>query len=303
MATVVLFGAGASFGGGEFIPERPPLGNGLYEELARCFKGSWGALPAEVTEMFTDNFERGMAFVWEHWSEAVPTLMQHMAIYFVQFRPKQPGETLYCKFVREIESKNARTRVLLSTLNYECLLEHSISNAGVSVNYGDFPDENAISLWKLHGGCNLIPDGIGASRDVSFTSGVSFGTSIRPVNDLNEVLEFCLGDNALPPVMCMFMLNKPVQVAPESILALQEAWRDQVMSATHIAVVGVYPNSDDTHLWNCLADAPGELIYVGGATAFKNWADEKRGGKPCRVLAERFDVAFDELVELTVRTI
>jgi hypothetical protein len=296
----ILFGAGASYGVGDIVPERPPLGNQLFAELARCFRGSWGALPSEVALLFAENFEKGMALLWERFSPSVPALMQHMAIYFVQLRPRSPGATLYCRLVRAIEAAGARERVLLSTLNYECLLEHSIWHASVPVNYGDFPNRDGITVWKLHGACNLLPEGIAATRGVSFSSGVGFGTAIRPAKDLNEVLEFCLGDNSLPPVMCLFMPGKPIQVSAGSISAVQAAWREKVLTADRVAVVGVFPNVEDTHVWDTLAKVPGELVYVGAAEPFEKWVAEYRSGRPARLLAERFDAAFDSLVNLVV---
>lgn len=297
---VILFGAGASYGAGDIVPERPPLGTQLFAELARCFPRSWGSLPQAASQLFAENFERGMALLWERFSPAVPTLMQHMAIYFVQFRPRSPGTTLYCRLVRAIEKAGARTRVLLSTLNYECLLEHSISHARILVNYGDFPSSDGITVWKLHGACNLLPEGIAATRDVSFTAAVDFGTAIRAATDLNEVLEFCLGNNALPPVMCLFMPGKPIQVSAGSISAVQAAWRQNVLNAERVAVVGVFPNVEDTHVWDILAEAPGELLYVGRADAFTTWAAKHRPGRPVKLLAERFDASFDSMVDLVV---
>jgi hypothetical protein len=300
MSNLILFGAGASFGAGEILPERPPLGNQLFAELARSFPGSWGSMPAELNRLFAANFERGMELLWKQFSPVVPGLMQHMAIYFVQFRPRQPGETLYCKLIRQIEAAHGRERVLLSTLNYECLLEQSVWSAGVPVNYGEFPDPGAITIWKLHGACNMFPDGIMATRAASFSSGATFGTGIRVAKDFNEVLEFCLGDNALPPVMCLFMPEKPVQASPSAIGALQAAWRARVMEAEKVAVVGVFPNLQDTHVWNALADAPGHLYYVGGEAPFREWVDQHRSGKPATFLGERFDAAFDRLTKLIV---
>jgi hypothetical protein len=249
---VFLFGAGASFGAGDIIPERPPLGNALFAELARCFRGSWGSLPDEVAALFSSNFEKGMAVLWERFSPAVPELMQQMAIYFVQFRPRAPGTTLYCRLINAIEKTSARERVLLSTLNYECLLELAVWQARVPVHYGEFPHPDGVTIWKLHGACNFLPEGVAARRGVSFASGVGFGTAIRPAKDLNEVLEFCLGDNALPPVMCLFMPGKPIQVSAGSISAIQAAWREQVARAEKVAVVGVFPNAEDNHVWDSL---------------------------------------------------
>jgi hypothetical protein len=293
---VILFGAGASYGAGDILPERPPLSNQLFQELARCFPGSWGSLPTEVARLISENFEKGMALLWERFSPSVPALMQHMAIYFVQFRPRSPGTTLYCRLVRAIEEAHARERVLLSTLNYECLLEHSIWQASLAVNYGDFPHADGITVWKLHGACNLLPEGVAATRAVSYTSAAGFGTAIRPAKDLNEVLEFCLGDNSLPPVMCLFMPGKPIQVSAGSISSVQAAWREKLMTAERTAVVGVFPNVEDTHVWDVLADVPGELFYVGEAAPFEQWAGKYRGDKPAKLLGERFDTAFGSLI-------
>src|SRR5881396_1415673 len=42
---VILFGAGASYGSGAVHPEPPPLGDQLFDLLARAFLASRGALP------------------------------------------------------------------------------------------------------------------------------------------------------------------------------------------------------------------------------------------------------------------
>lgn len=293
---VILFGAGASFGAGEIAPERPPLGNALHSELARCFPTSWGALPADLDRLFQQSFEQGMERLWQDHSQVVADLMQHMAIYFVQFRPREFGRTLYCRLVGDLSSCGVLDRIALSTLNYECLLEYSIWNRGLVVNYGDVPMADAVTVWKLHGGCNLLPEGIGASRGISFTRGVSFGTALRPARDFNEVLEFCLGDNALPPAMCLFMPGKPIQVSEGSISAIQQAWRNAVTSAAHVVIVGVHPNTQDTHLWDTLAIASCTLSYVGDAIAFERWAAAHRPNQSNRFLGPTFEKSYDAVL-------
>lgn len=298
MSRVILFGAGASYGNGDVVPERPPLGNRLFDELVRCFPQSWGAMPTEVADAFRANFEQGMALVWERHSQATASLMQHMALYFVQFRPKTVGTTLYCRLVRAILDNGSEKDVLLSTLNYECLLDMSIWGAGLGICYGGEAAAGQLSLLKLHGACNFLPEGIGASRGVTFSRGVSFGTSIRPTGDLNEVVAFCLGNNALPPAMCLFMPGKPVQVSSAQIEQMQHEWREAVSTAERVAIVGVFPNGQDTHLWDCLGDTNAELLYVGGEEPFRDWCATNRPTLPSRFLSDRFDTAFDDLVEL-----
>lgn len=299
---VILFGAGASYGGGDIVPERPPLGSEVYNELTRCYPRSWGAFPPTVSQTFKDNFEAGMQVLWDKYSEVVPELMQQMALYFIQFRPRAPGTTLYCALTNEIKRNGITDNVLLSTLNYECVLERAISLQGLVVNYGDFPATlDSITVWKLHGSCNMLPQGISATRGVRFTRGVTFNTAVRVISDLNEAVAYCLGDNALPPVMCLFMKGKPSQVSPGTIVAIQEAWRTLVARAEKVAIVGVHPNEEDAHLWDALGNTPASLLYIGDARAFENWCDKNRRNKPFEVIGTEFEKGFDRLVAEIVR--
>src|SRR3990170_7499469 len=58
MTNVLLFGAGASFGAGDILPERPPLGRQLFGELARCFPSSWGGLSRRYRVALSPRFRR-----------------------------------------------------------------------------------------------------------------------------------------------------------------------------------------------------------------------------------------------------
>jgi hypothetical protein len=75
-----LFGAGASFGAGRILPERPPLGSHLYHELAISYPGSWGCLPTHITDTLSRDFEAGMRLVYDELGAAIPQLMREMAI-------------------------------------------------------------------------------------------------------------------------------------------------------------------------------------------------------------------------------
>ena len=298
---VMLFGAGASFGAGDIVPERPPLGKQLFGELARYSRSTWGSLPRDVDAAFREDFEGGMEVLWTRHSQMVGVLMQQMALYMVQFRPRDPGSTLYCSLAREIKRESATDRVLLSTVNYECVLEHALCGQGLTVSYGEFPSDGDVTIWKLHGSCNFLPgEGVRASRGVTFTRGVTFEPGVRPTGDLNEVVQFCLGDNALPPVMCLFMNEKPTQVAPSFVRAMQQRWQDAIGKAEKIAVVGVHPNAADAHLWNALADAK-VLLYIGDRDAFANWAGTHRRHGKSEVVASTFEEGFDRLIGEIVR--
>lgn len=239
-----------------------------------------------------------MELLWDEHSSAVPALMQQMALYFIQFRPAVPGGTLYCTLGTAIAQLPNPSRVMLSTLNYECLLERSLTAAGLGVDYFDVPTQGdrACAVWKLHGSCNFMPTGIKATRGVSFTRDVLFGTGVLAAGDLNDAVAFCLGDNALPPVMCLYMRDKPVQVSPGSLKELQLRWRAQVADAECVVVVGVHPNPDDEHLWEALAETEAVVLYAGDRAAFDNWHTAYRRDRPSRFLGTTFEEALPTIL-------
>src|SRR4051812_32652027 len=121
MTQVVLFGAGASKGGGDVLPGPPPLGAELYPALCRACPNSWGALPRDLDAEFHEDFETAMGRLWRDASPHVPTLMQHMALFFNEFVPGPMG-THYGTLVDALQSAGRLSSTLLSTLNYENLL-------------------------------------------------------------------------------------------------------------------------------------------------------------------------------------
>lgn len=294
---ILVFGAGASYGCGRVRPEAPPLGTGLFEALARSFPGTWGGLPKQIDLLFRENFEAGMQELWAQYSQVVPELTQQMALFFVQFRPTEKGCTLYSQLVAAAISPSSTEPTLFSTLNYECLLEYAAWEVGIPVDYFGPPSSGALSVWKLHGGCNLLPTGMRATRGVQFTQGVTFGTEVAPARDLNEVCEFCLGDNALPPVMSLFMKGKPVQVSPQSVAAIQQEWGSAVLRASTIIVVGVNPNPEDSHIWDPLATTAADLWYCGAPAQFHQWSKSHRS-RSTRYLGGTFEEARVDIIAL-----
>ena len=145
---MLLFGAGASFGAGGIVPEQPPLGSGLYSELRRLCPGTWGALPIALASELERDFESGMATVATTICAAVPMLMRDMATYFVQFRPVGKA-SLYDRLVRDLESRGVLKQTIFSTLNYECILEYSLLQAGHSLDYFDVIADASVPVLKL----------------------------------------------------------------------------------------------------------------------------------------------------------
>lgn len=292
---IVLFGAGASFGAGHVLPKAPPLGKDLYAELVRCFPQSWGNLPTEVRELFKTDFEQGMQVLWDKYSQNIALLMRHMTLYLAQFRPDGSRKDLYSSFLGALGNRLASS-VLLSTLNYECVLELSASGVGMKVDYGeDNATSGAIRIWKLHGSCNFLSAGIQANRGVSFTRGLTFEGGLRFVNP-NEAIQYCLSNTGLYPAMALYMKAKPIQIGQFVIHGLQRRWGEHVRQAERVLVVGVRPYPEDMHIWGPLAECPGELGYIGPEDQFIKWNETHRNSRLSRWLGPRWDASFSQSV-------
>ncbi len=297
MKSIVLFGAGASFGAGIVYPYAPPLGGSLFSELEAKYPRSWGALPADLTDSFSSDFEAGMGQLWRSGSHAISRLLQEMAIYFSRFSLSTNRHDAYSTLIDQIQARGRLDDVRFSTLNYECVFEIALSMAGRRVNYfePDLAASSASALWKLHGSCNFLPHGgINASRGVTFGSGVTFGTGIRAC-DPGEVETYCNGNTALYPVMAIYAVGKPVQIAPDPMKELQSSWTAAVKQADRIAVVGVRPRVEDDHIWGPLAETDAEIAFVGSVEAASHWAANYRIGRPSRVIGERFRQSVSQL--------
>ena len=161
MSSVIVFGAGASYGAGDVVPNRAPLGSELYSELCRYFPRSWGALPDDAGIEFNNNFENGMRVVWDKYGSATLDLMRHMALYFGQFRPKRAGSTAYAFLAEELKKRGLVHKVTIATLNYECLLEIELTHLGIQISYSlEGTPQGQIKVLKPHGSCNFLPSGI-----------------------------------------------------------------------------------------------------------------------------------------------
>jgi len=274
---VFLFGAGASYGAGGVLPEQPPLGCQLYSILERIYPGSWGGLPVEIREVFKSDFEHGMQLVHDRVGGAIPSLMREMAVYFVQFRPHDRA-TLYCRLIEDLHKNGLLERVLFSTLNYECLLEFSLLHHGHGIAYFDEGTGNQVPVWKLHGSCNIFSHGVQAGPGIAYGTGVVWEGGIEAFLDSNLVIQRCLVETALAPVMCLYMHGKPLSVSPAAIHGQQKAWAERVDAASVVVSIGVRPLTGDDHIWKPLASTSAQLYFIGDSTVLDQWSKPNRTG-------------------------
>lgn len=132
---LIFTGAGASYGCEHVLPKQPPLSNQLYDELSACFPDSWGRTPTALASQFRTNFEGGMDVVWQRQSLNVPPLMRDMAIYFSSFHPDGQRLDLYSRLIENIVQNNLQEQTVLSTINYDCILELAVSSLGLRIDY------------------------------------------------------------------------------------------------------------------------------------------------------------------------
>jgi hypothetical protein len=278
MKCVILFGAGASHGTPNVLPKSPPLGSGLYSELAQAFPNTWGALPHQLVSKFLSYFEDGMDELWQQHSHVVPTLMQDMACFFAQYRLDGTQSDYYSRLILDLKEAGKLDDYAFSTINYECLIELALGLARRKVCYGaDFSTEPGTStLWKIHGSCNFTVKGINAIKGaVSYTSGATFyGNGINPI-DPAQVPNYCAA-SALYPCMSLYSPGKPNQMARAMIESMQRNWQSFVSTADKVIVVGAAPHLPDSHIWDYLASCPGHLYYIGSQLEFTNWVTTRR---------------------------
>ncbi len=275
---VFIFGAGASYGAGDILPERPPLGGELYGALSKHFGSSWGALSPEIAARFEEDFEKGMGLLYEDFSPSIPALMRELAIFLIQLRPAT-GSSAYCRLVEKLQDASLLDRVVFSTLNYDCILEFSLAGRGIGVNYFEVNDsESSVPVLKLHGSCNMFAKNVAASGGVRYSAGASFEGGIEASLDIGTVVEKCLV-SGLAPAMCLYMEGKPLQISPSVIEEVQTSWRECIASADHIVCIGLRPHPPDNHIWDPIASATGMLSFVGEEEAFDEWNSNYRTGE------------------------
>jgi hypothetical protein len=293
---VFLFGAGASYGAGGILPERPPVGAQLFSALRRFFPGSWGSLPAELSLAFEQNFEVGMQVVYNDHGAAIPQLMRDMAIYFIQFRPYEKF-SLYSRLIEDLLLLRKLDRTILSTLNYECILEFALAGMGVEIQYFSDRTSSTCPVWKLHGSSNFFSADLHFSQDVSYGTGVVIEGGVRAFLDIGEVIGHCLAGTGLAPVMSLYMEGKPVGVCPSMIKQIQGFWKNAVESARMLFLIGVHPNIADAHIWEPLAHATGHIAVIGDQSALMTWAKSYRTGGGVEFLGARFLEGYPRLLE------
>lgn len=250
-----------------------------------------------MSDAFTGDFESGMERLMEGELEWFARLMQTMTRYFTQFRTDGSGQNLYSQFLLRLAESSAFHQTILSTLNYECVLEYGANEIGWRVAYNlEMPMPQNVRIWKLHGSCNFIPhrQALTIGRGMRFDSSCQFEVPIEIVSP-REARGWVDGDTALYSAMCMYAHDKPSQVSPAMFNEIRAIWARIVQQAERIVVIGARPNMADTHIWSPLARSGAILYFVGERAAFESWQRDHRRG-PAFWLGDTFEACLDRAV-------
>lgn len=277
---IFLFGAGASYGSGRCDPHPPPLGKDLFAALRPVLRCA-AHIPADVECQFRSNFEAGMDALYQSKPNLIQSFQQDLARFFAAFSPRVGNH--YYELIQLF--RNKRTAPLLSTLNYDLLIEQAL--ALWQVKYYHIPGMGSptqVPVLKLHGSCNMVLDlGNGSWENVTFISDPSGPDdeirspfAERDVKSLTpqELHDFLHEGQSLVPCIAAYHPSKHVRDCGHAIRTIQESWRMALESAEDLFIVGVALALQDKHIWDPISSFQGNVHWVNRtATDAADWAE------------------------------
>lgn len=280
MKHAFLFGAGASFGSGDCIPERPPLGNQLFDKLEPTLRVA-GEIDEDVKKLFRKNFEAGMDELLKRKSWVLQSFQQDLARYIAQF---EPGAKNHYRQLEQI-MRAKRIGCLLSTLNYDILLERSLELAGIPYNHliSPPPPGHSFAVYKLHGSCNIVPNPSTQFRGLLLdvraheappgtTVGGVAGDDVKSLSrtDLYQWLD---EEDTLVPCLAMYHASKLIRDHARPFNVLQEQWAQAFHGSEALFIIGVRLVLHDTHIWDPISRYKGKIYWISrDATDALAWA-------------------------------
>jgi hypothetical protein len=295
---VFLFGAGASYLTGGL--SRPPLLSGLLNPLQTAFPNSWGTIPDHSKAAFERDFEAAMD-TYASESDLLVELIKDAALFFSGFKPEGEGKEPYYQLLARYRDLLISGEMLISTLNYDCLIELSGQQIELRTDY--FRAGAGMRVLKLHGSSNFTvrPHNIKIGGKVTIGKG---GRADFPIDDpppdpseVPNVLAIC----KFPPAMALMTPGKEILSGQSQILRLQNEFGRAVYKARFVVVIGANPNFDDKHVWNPIIGAPGNVGYIGSMDRFTRLEHNRKLGKT-HWLGARFQESLDALFRFVEKT-
>jgi hypothetical protein len=225
-------------------------------------------------------------------SYLIPSLMREMAKYFCGFRPIN-NSNLFTKLIHELKVSLKET--VFSTLNYDLIFELALQSQDL-VAECFLEDTTDITYLKLHGSCNFVLESVGTWINCQFQGANAIESNLKALN-ADEVIDYCNSNDSLSPAMCVYMDSKPSQFGSGRIKAIQERWKNNVLEAERILIIGVKPYEADRHIWEPLIQTDAELGYIGSTDIFNKWVEKNRKNKMNCVIGDRWSDHFNDSVK------
>jgi len=290
----IIFGAGASYGSGRCNPHPPPLGAQLFDHLENL-NGEFSKLDENTKIIFREKgFEEGMARV-NNSSIIINPLQKELASYLSQFTIEQ--DNAYARLFRKIKRhvKNIKT----ITLNYDLLIEQSLSNNDFPVDYNN--NNEGATLLKPHGSSNFLPKlptGMVLSGNTMQGNGAYIeGLATQAVSTKDEIVAWCNDpkNSDLSPILAMYAEGKRVVINPSLVKKIQEEYTKTIHQAELIIIIGVRYMPQDEHIWRPIEDAKSQVVLVDPYPKDSiKWAHDKKIEK-IRIIEKSFDKAVNDI--------
>lgn len=297
-----LFGAGASYGCNG-TNEKVPLGINLFTNLKNRFPETWGILPPGFENDFKENFEKGMSRLWSDlsYNSKIPSFMKDFAIFFSKFKITDYNKNLYYQLFSELKKRNVLEETVLSTINYDCLIDYALEKLNVNYSYSISNINNTIVVLKIHGSCNYLldPKVISVKSGAKYRPGITFNPPLV-FKSPEDIEEYCYSDTALYPAMAIYMSSKPIQMGSVAITRIQKDWQDIIMNAEKVFIVGANPNMEDKHIWDFI-NKKSQIFYCGNKDNFENWQQNKN--RKDVFLNCTFESAIQSIIEHSLNAI
>lgn len=273
---MILFGAGASYGAGSVLPKPPPLGNNLYNELKHADFARFWYQPFLEEFGFTDphlGFEASFEKVLQVKDDPyiLIWLMREMAMYFAQFDCNVLQENNYYKLINSLQNKSLLKHVIISSLNYECIFEKVLDKMGLKYWYefGNIEtyDTSGIPIFKIHGSCNFIFNR--SNIDIQHATGCGFLNIDAPLEALSisEAYNYYSYQSNGPidssPIMSFYAKGKAVPAASKAIYRMGDRWKNEVLEASDVYIIGVRYMPEDLHIWELIFASEANITFFG----------------------------------------
>jgi hypothetical protein len=322
---VFLFGAGASKGAaqGHVRPDSPPLMTELYDRLAKRYPSEWGPANrrAAYADRYRQDFEKAFTELDLGRAPDLPPGVRGssglgaieaqwpLAVYFSEFRLDGARKDSYSRLLNYLLRSNLIEDCFFSSLNYECLFEQAVRTAGSRVDWlleaaaapargtveDDWPgvreSADVAYVAKLHDPCNF-----NARAEQMVSAQLSTGhTHVETRIDASDPFTALTGGVAGRPfpIMTQISPNRDDFLAPGKIFQLRQIWGKAIGNASLIVVIGVAPRPYDGHVWEPLAKATDDIVYIGGRPDADAW---RRCNPRFRSIGSTFRSGFRHLL-------